>query len=416
MRRTGIPSIITSHGKRHALSRVNFSDQHIKEDFLQVTLHKFPEILPVEDLDRSYAPLVSLGREIIKIDNLFITPTGNLTLVETKLWRNPEATREVVAQVLDYASRLSAWHYSDLEDAARNAPYPAPIGDGTLYEYVAGRFPNEVLPEAEFVDAVQRNLRDARFLLLVVGDGIKENLENILDQLHRQPQMLYKFCLVEIHIYENPEILDGRLLMPIVVANTTEIVRTLVRVQTTGSAPVSVSVEAQIETPTSGGTRRTLSEDLFFEEIKDADTARLYRRLLALAPEIGAELTWGASAVSIQLPDPKGAGKLLTLFLLRTNGEVLIRYLAMQLEKISMDTTISYNFAQRVSALFPGITTHKKYPDWLSRGIKSSELETKVDDFISIVRDTVTKIRKQTEVGEQGVAPYVAQSAPSGER
>lgn len=395
MRRTGIPYII-ANGKRHSLSRVNFSDQHIKEDFLQVTLHNAPDILPIEELDLNYAPLISLGREIINIDNLFITPTGNLTLVETKLWRNPEATREVVAQVLDYASRLSTWHYSDLEDAARSALSPAPIGDGTLYEYVAGKFPNEVLPEAEFVDAVQRNLRDARFLLLVVGDGIKENLENILGQLHRQPQMLYKFCLVEIHIYENPANFDGRLLMPIVVANTTEIVRTLVRVQTTGSAPVSVSVEAQVDAPTNNGTRRTISEDLFFEEIKDENTCRMFRRLLALAPEIGAELTWGASAVSIQLPDPKGAGKLLTLFLLRTNGEVLIRYLAMQLEKISMDTTISYNYAKRVSALFPGITTHKKYPDWLSRGIKPSELEPKVNDFIAIVRDTVGKIRKQT--------------------
>ncbi len=393
MRRTGIPSIIDAQGERYPLTRVKFSDQQIVEEFLQNTLHNSPGILPIEELDRNFSPLASLGREIINIDNLFISPSGNLTLVETKLWRNPEATREVVAQVLDYAAQLSTWHYSDLEDAARGALDPAPIGNGTLYEFVARQFPDEALPEDQFVDAVQRNLADARFLLLVVGDGIKENLEHILGQLHRQPQMRYKFGLVEIHIYENPAVLDGRVLMPIVVANTTEIVRTLVRVQTTGSAPVSVSVEAQVEPPSVGG-RMPYDEDSFFEEIQDECTERIFRRLLALAPEIDAELTWGARAVSIRLPDPKGEGKLLTLFLLNNNGEVSTGWLAMQLKKLSLDETISHDFVKRIASLFPGITPHKKNPEFLSRGIKSSELEPKIDEFISIVRDTVARIKQ----------------------
>ena len=42
---------------------------------------------------------------------------GYLTLVETKLWRNPEARRTVVAQIIDYASHLSTWTYDDLRQA-----------------------------------------------------------------------------------------------------------------------------------------------------------------------------------------------------------------------------------------------------------------------------------------------------------
>lgn len=395
MKRTGIPSFLNSQGKRYPLTRVNYTDQRIIEDFLQVSLHNCPDLLPIEELDRSYAPLASLGREIINIDNLFISPTGNLTLVETKLWRNPEATRDVVAQVLDYTAQLRGWHYNDLENATRNALAPAPIGNGSLYDLVSRQYPNEILPENEFVDAVEKNLQDARFLLLIVGDGIKQNLVNILDLLHLQPQMLYKLCLVEIQIYENPEAFDGRLLMPMVVANTTEIVRTLVRVQSTGPAPVSVSVVPQVETPSSDGTRRTLSEDIFFNEIQDDSTRRLFQRLLAVASEIGAVLTWGASAVSIRLPDPKGGKQLLTLFLLNTNGEISTGWLAAQLKKLSLDETISHTFVKRLAALVPGISPHKKYPDSLSRGIKSSELEPRVDEFISILRDTAAKIQQQ---------------------
>ena len=274
MRRTGNPSVVTRDGKHHLLSRVEFSDRRLAEDFLQESLHRSPQILPVEEIDPAFSPLVSLGREIDSIDNLFISPAGKITLVETKLWRNPEATREVVAQVLDYATRLSSWSYSGLENAVRNAQPPAPIGSASLYDFIAKKYPREVLPEEQFLDEVQKNLRATRFVLLVVGDGIRENLEKMLGHLHKHPQMLFTFCLVEIQIYENSALFDGRLLMPMLVAQTTEIVRAVVRVETTGQAQVSVAIAEENESKGSAG-RRTLSEDIFFSEIQDERTQSL---------------------------------------------------------------------------------------------------------------------------------------------
>ena len=393
MRRTGIPNVVTSSGKHYTLSRVHFSDRRIAEDFLQTSLHQTPAILPIEEIDPSFGPVASLGREITSIDNLFISPTGKLTLVETKLWRNPEATRTVVAQVLDYATRLSSWSYSELEDAARRALSPTPIGDASLYEFVARAFPDEVLPEIQFVDEVQRNLRDARFLLLVVGDGIRENLENILDHLHRQPQMLYKFCLVEVHIFENPDVFDGRILMPMVVANTTEIVRAVVRVQTTGQAQVTVAIDEQSEVKAEG-SRRKLSEELFYEEVKDDEARQLFRRLLSFAYDIGAEPTWRSSAVSIQLPDPQGSRQNFTLFVMATRGEIYSGWLAGQLERVSLDKKIGLEFVERLASLFPGVTPNIKRPGELSRWLRASELAPKGDEFMSLVRETVLRIKE----------------------
>lgn len=34
--------------------------------------------------------------------------------MECKLWRNPQARREVLAQILEYASLLRGWSYGDL--------------------------------------------------------------------------------------------------------------------------------------------------------------------------------------------------------------------------------------------------------------------------------------------------------------
>ena len=53
------------------------------------------------------------------IDNLLVTPAGLPVLVECKLWRNPQARREVVGQILDYAKELSRWSSSDLQREVR---------------------------------------------------------------------------------------------------------------------------------------------------------------------------------------------------------------------------------------------------------------------------------------------------------
>ncbi len=180
MRRGCSPCLIDNSGQHMPLTQVPFSERRIAETFLQEIIHSAPEILPIDEIDRSYAPVVSLGREIDNIDNLLISPTGRLTIVETKLWRNPEATREVVAQILDYATRISRWSYTDLEKQVRHAMAPAPIGDQSLYDYVVSASADDCPSEEEFVDSVTKGLTSGRFMLLIVGDGIRENVQSML--------------------------------------------------------------------------------------------------------------------------------------------------------------------------------------------------------------------------------------------
>jgi hypothetical protein len=89
------------------------------EAWLRDTLFDHPEIIPTEDIDSTFGPLVPLCKELRTdagpIDAVFINEHGRLTLVECKLWKNPQARREVVAQTLDYVSALSSWTYADLQ-------------------------------------------------------------------------------------------------------------------------------------------------------------------------------------------------------------------------------------------------------------------------------------------------------------
>ena len=89
------------------------------EAWLRDMLFENPEIIPIDDIDPTFGPLVPVCKELRtdagQIDALFINERGRLTIVECKLWKNPQARREVVAQTLDYISALCHWSDADLQ-------------------------------------------------------------------------------------------------------------------------------------------------------------------------------------------------------------------------------------------------------------------------------------------------------------
>ena len=158
------------------------------------------------------------------VDNLFITPSGDLIIGETKLFRNAEARREVVAQIIDYAKDLSALPYDELDKAVRKAE--APHGNGGhpatgLYGAVTESPEHEALAEERFVDNVTRNLARGRFLLLVIGDGIQLGTENITAFLQQHAGMHFTFGLVELAIFRMRDDDASYLIQPRILARTT---------------------------------------------------------------------------------------------------------------------------------------------------------------------------------------------------
>lgn len=77
------------------------------EAWLQRYLANHPELLPLRDLEGIETIPRLIGREPLGIDLLFADSRGLLTVVETKLVKNPELKRRVVAQVLEYGAALN---------------------------------------------------------------------------------------------------------------------------------------------------------------------------------------------------------------------------------------------------------------------------------------------------------------------
>jgi len=244
------PVIAGADGIRK-LERILLNSKQFNEAWLQDLLANEPSILPTASIDAVYAPLFSIGREVPVtsgfIDNLYISPKGYIVIVETKLWRNPEARREVVGQIVDYAKDLKEWDYEQLNDAYKSQN----SGSGGIFEAMVEQGLLYTENEATFIDTTEKNLQNARFLLMIIGDGIRESVERMADFLNETPNMQYRLALCELEVYDLGD--DERLVVPQLTTKTTIVERGVIRVE---GATSGVSVEMYTDDEEVSGTKQ----------------------------------------------------------------------------------------------------------------------------------------------------------------
>ncbi|MGN6405686.1 hypothetical protein [Sinomonas sp.] len=145
------------------------------EKALQAIIHEHPSL--VTGSLPGQADTVIACRELEggvgPADVVVLDASGNLTLVECKLARNPEVRRKVIGQVLDYASRI--WQMDADEFALAWA------------KASGGVSPFEALEDEDGLirAAVAENLAAARFRIVLAVDGINDDLRRIVEFLNR---------------------------------------------------------------------------------------------------------------------------------------------------------------------------------------------------------------------------------------
>jgi hypothetical protein len=397
-RRDGIPAIIDAAGRAERLERVSLGEKEISEGWLQQRLLECPELLPIDEIDPGFGPLIAVGCEVGTavgpMDNLYISAQGTLTLVEAKLWRNPEARRQVIGQILDYAKELSRWSYDDLDAKARE------VAGKSLWELVSGA-DNAGLDESRFVDAVARNLKVGRFLLLIVGDGIREEMERLADFLQETPQLRFTLALVELQVYRLPN--DERyLILPLIVGRTKEITRAVVRVASSDGAQVDVSLEIVDDSGDEAGKkRRTLTQDEFFAGLANAGTSiegvnvaqQLYDRFDS---DDRFQIDLGAASYSIKLRDPLERSQLYTVIVVESVGRVYVGWLDSQLSRVGLPVSIGEQFVAKAATLF-GCQLNARYATSWNRPVDLKTVAAKRDEFVTLIEEFATAVYSARE-------------------
>jgi hypothetical protein len=400
----GTPYFI-SETNSFQLERIPLNEKHFQENWLQKIIHKNPQILPIDDIESGFAPLISLGREISTsvgyIDNLYISPNGYLTIVETKLWRNPEAKREVVGQIIDYAKELTNWNFTKLNDGVKNSSQLYNNNSKGIIELIKDFENIEEHEEYKIIDNIERNLKRGRFLLLIVGDGIRESVEEMVDFLSNTPQIQFTLGLVELQFYKNPNVEGELIAIPNLITRTREITRAIVKIENSTNGNVTIETDFIEEKVKPITARITITEDDFFEQLQqntDYESAEFAKHILATVKEKGYFVEWRQGAFVAKILDPNGSGSKITLFVTDRKGLFYLMQSGDQLKRLGMSNEISLIYAKNTSELVKGLFPHPNHPDCWNKYATIKEIKPVFAEFMNEVDNYVENIIEQQKI------------------
>ena len=201
------------------------------EKFLQKLIFNEPELLADENLDSDYSKLIPLSREVAvssgSIDVVYLTPEGRICIVETKLWRNPEAHRTVIAQIIDYAKALATMSFDEFCQVVTREK--SSIAVSSFFKKL--RLKHRDFDENELQSRIQESLTNGRFLLLVVGDKIFPEVVLLKEAIASAPNLEFNIALAELRFYRLEKNPNHLLVIPKIVGKTVEHVRAVVKIR-----------------------------------------------------------------------------------------------------------------------------------------------------------------------------------------
>lgn len=194
--------IISKNGKNAIkIDKSNFD----LEDHLQQYIYDNPESIPLYDIKEDIRLLI-LAREFAtksgSIDALGIDKDGEIYLIETKLYKNPDK-RMVVAQVLDYGASLWS-NYRDFNDFIDQVSTHTNKDFNQSLNQRLNNFFGVSDEETRFLlDNVRRNLNEGNFKFVVLMDHLHDQLKDLIIFLNNNSE--FTVYAVELEYYKHQE-------------------------------------------------------------------------------------------------------------------------------------------------------------------------------------------------------------------
>ena len=357
-----------SSRKGERLSRLDPRKKEFDEKWLQGFLINHPDSLPTADIEPIFYPLVPIGNEVQvaegRIDILYMSASGYPVIVETKLWRNPESKREVVAQILEMTFAFSKWNYDQLDECAKRFT-KAFYGRTKSLITLMKRYLNEVDMESdEFRDHVEKNLNLGRFLVLVIGDKIRASAFDILSELNRYPGLGFELAMIELECFTFGSLESPSLLIVPRIAKKSEIIeRSIVEVkiqQDQRKPQIEISQEKSKKIG-KRITRPTLTEAGFWEQLKRKapdDYHRVKEFVNELKDDPLIEMSPGVNGLRFRRILSE-SDRNISLFFITTDSSVHVRLQApvLQFRSLGLDLGVVEEFGEEVRIILDGFSS-----------------------------------------------------------
>ena len=264
--------IISKNGKDAKKINKSIID---KEDYLQKYIYDNPETIPLYEINENLRICI-LAREVPTnsgaIDGLGIDQDGNIYIIETKLYKNPDK-RLVVAQVLDYGASL--WNNTnDFEgfmtffEKASNKRFQLSLNQRLMNFFQ--------LSEEEVFDLrenIKINLGDGNYKFVILMDRLSAQLRDLIVFINQNSQFDIYAVELEYYKYQEYEIIIPKLY------------------------GAEVKKDINIQRPSK---RKKWNENLFFDEVNnklDRKYVEAIQKLYEFSKQYADEISWGTGFV-----------------------------------------------------------------------------------------------------------------------
>ncbi|SEE05229.1 hypothetical protein SAMN05444161_4726 [Rhizobiales bacterium GAS191] len=309
------------------------------------------------------------GSSVWSIDHLFLTREGVPVLVEVKRSSDTRARREVVAQMLDYASHATAYG-SGTEMASRFQRTATESGldpDVRLSEFLGASDPEG------FWRQVEANLRSGRIRMVFVADKISKEVQRIVEWLNEQLRSA-EVLAIEIAQFTNPN--GVRTLVPRLVGATER--AQSAKAITPRLDPISVADWMQ--------PIKDLHGDTIFEA---ANTVATRLQACGLTPRIGSS----QKSIAFDLKDADGKDRGL-FYLYRDGGYLEISIPNLRNFPGFGDEKTRLLVIQQFKAVVPGFKIPEKgIRSWPRVSLSVLTQQGVLDGFLQVVDDVATKAK-----------------------
>ena len=203
-------SIIISENGKNA-KKIDKSEIE-KEGYLQNYIHQNPEAIPVYEIEEDKKLFVvarEFSTESGPIDALAVDKDGDIYVVETKLYKNPDK-RTVVAQALDYGASL--WRHSDYGEFINKINNEINNKFKISFEEKLKDFFN--LDDEQIsttLEAIKINLQQGNIKFVILMDSIDDRLKDLIVFINQNSQFDIFAVQMEYYQFEKYEIMIPKL-------------------------------------------------------------------------------------------------------------------------------------------------------------------------------------------------------------
>lgn len=202
--------MIVEGGKHRMVRQVGYREEK-GEETLQDLVEKHPDLLPLPGVESGDLAILTVHREFKATDLLCVDSNGGITIVECKLSDN-QTMREIVAQLLDYASILWKSTYQELNQRASEY-LKQDVAEAMLQlcreKGIVGEDEDEEEWKDDFRNRLINTLETGAFTLVIVADEVPHDIRRAAEYLS-----LYSMPVYPVEIRYFPSDKDLEVMVP----------------------------------------------------------------------------------------------------------------------------------------------------------------------------------------------------------